>query len=209
MTVPTMLHRIAAELFGTFWLVLGGCGSAVFAAAFVSADAVSLGIGFLGVALAFGLTVLTAVYAFGTVSGGHFNPAVTLGAAIAGRVEWKAVVPYWLAQVVGGLLGGLTIFVIAKGKPDFDPVGNMAANGIGGRRDFAGRRLPKLHPSHRAWRSDDRTNHRHHGECRDHERRRRRRHRHPERQRHQHQRRPGRRQRRAHPRRGWFHLHRL
>ncbi len=131
MPVPTMLHRIAAELFGTFWLVLGGCGSAVFAAAFVSADAVSLGIGFLGVALAFGLTVLTAVYAFGTVSGGHFNPAVTLGAAIAGRVEWKAVVPYWLAQVVGGLLGGLTIFVIAKGRPDFDPVGNMAANGFG------------------------------------------------------------------------------
>lgn len=84
MPVPTMLHRIAAELFGTFWLVLGDCGSAVFAAAFVSADAVSLGIGYLGVALAFGLTVLTAVYAFGTVSGGHFNPAVTLGAAIAG-----------------------------------------------------------------------------------------------------------------------------
>lgn len=131
MPVPTMLHRIAAELFGTFWLVLGGCGSAVFAAAFVSSDAVSLGIGFLGVALAFGLTVLTAVYAFGTVSGGHFNPAVTLGAAIAKRVEWKAVLPYWLAQVVGGLLGGLTIFVIAKGRPGFDPIGNMAANGFG------------------------------------------------------------------------------
>jgi aquaporin Z len=131
MPVPTMLHRIAAELFGTFWLVLGGCGSAVFAASFVTADAVSLGIGFLGVALAFGLTVLTAVYAFGTVSGGHFNPAVTLGAAIAGRIEWKAVLPYWLSQVVGGLLGGLTIFVIASGRPDFDPVGNMAANGFG------------------------------------------------------------------------------
>ena len=131
MPVPSMQHRFAAELFGTFWLVLGGCGSAVFAAAFVSADDVSLGIGFLGVALAFGLTVLTAVYAFGTVSGGHFNPAVTLGAAIAGRVEWKALVPYWLAQVVGGLLGGLTIFVIAKGRPGFDPVGNMAANGFG------------------------------------------------------------------------------
>ncbi|MGB3353697.1 MAG: aquaporin Z [Mycobacterium sp.] len=131
MPVPTMLHRIAAELFGTFWLVLGGCGSAVFAASFVTADAVSLGIGFLGVALAFGLTVLTAVYAFGTVSGGHFNPAVTLGAAIAGRIEWKAVLPYWLSQVAGGLLGGLTIFVIASGRPDFDPVGNMAANGFG------------------------------------------------------------------------------
>ena len=131
MPVPTMLHRIAAELFGTFWLVLGGCGSAVFAAAFVSSDAVSLGIGFLGVALAFGLTVLTAVYAFGTVSGGHFNPAVTLGAAIAGRIEWKALLPYWIAQVAGGLLGGLTIFVIARGRPGFDPVGNMAANGFG------------------------------------------------------------------------------
>lgn len=131
MPAPSMLHRVAAEMFGTFWLVLGGCGSAVFAAAFVSADAISLGIGFLGVALAFGLTVLTAVYAFGTVSGGHFNPAVTLGAAIAGRVEWKALLPYWLAQVAGGLLGGLTILVIAKGRPDFDPVGNMAANGFG------------------------------------------------------------------------------
>ncbi|MCH9709501.1 MAG: aquaporin Z [Actinomycetia bacterium] len=131
MSFPSMLHRVAAELFGTFWLVLGGCGSAVFAASFVSADAISLGIGFLGVALAFGLTVLTAVYAFGNVSGGHFNPAVTLGAAIAGRVEWKALVPYWGAQVLGGLLGGLTIFVIAKGRPGFDAVGNMAANGFG------------------------------------------------------------------------------
>src|SRR6476620_1060966 len=131
MTAPTMFHRLAAEMIGTFWLVLGGCGSAVFSTAVFLPEGISVGIGLLGVAIAFGLTVLTAVYAFGTVSGGHFNPAVTLGAAIAGRVEWKAVVPYWLAQVVGGLLGGLTIFVIAKGKPDFDPVGNMAANGFG------------------------------------------------------------------------------
>ena len=88
MTTPTMLHRLTAEFIGTFWLVLGGCGSAVFAAKFAS-DGVSLGIGFLGVALAFGLTVLTGVYAFGTISGGHFNPAVTLGAALGapGRVE--------------------------------------------------------------------------------------------------------------------------
>src|SRR6478735_4001673 len=79
MREPTMLHRLAAEFIGTFWLVLGGCGSAVFAATFASADGVSLGIGFLGVALACGLTVLTDVYAFGTISGGHFSPAVTLG----------------------------------------------------------------------------------------------------------------------------------
>ena len=104
MTAPTMLHRLAAEFIGTFWLVLGGCGSAVFAAKFAS-DGVSLGIGFLGVAIAFGLTVLTGVYAFGTISGGHFNPAVTLGAALARRVEWKALPGYWIVQVIGGLVG--------------------------------------------------------------------------------------------------------
>lgn len=130
MPIPSMFQRIAAELFGTWWLVFGGCGSAVFAAAYVSDGSVSLGIGFLGVSLAFGLTVLTAVYAVGTVSGGHFNPAVTLGAAIAGRVEWKAVVPYWVAQVAGGLLGGATIFLIARGRPGFEAAGNMAANGF-------------------------------------------------------------------------------
>ena len=89
MTPPTMVHRLTAEFIGTFWLVLGGCGSAVFAAKFEASDGVSLGIGFLGVALAFGLTVLTGVYAFGTISGGHFNPAVTLGAALARRVNGK------------------------------------------------------------------------------------------------------------------------
>jgi aquaporin Z len=126
-----MSHRLAAELIGTFWLVFGGCGSAVFAAKFASVGGTSLGIGFLGVALAFGLTVLTGVYAFGTISGGHFNPAVTLGAAVAGRVEWKALPAYWAVQVLGGLLAGLAITVIAKGKPGFDPQGNMAANGFG------------------------------------------------------------------------------
>src|SRR3954452_22892224 len=131
MTPPTMLHRLTAEFIGTFWLVLGGCGSAVFAAKFASSDGVSLGIGFLGVALAFGLTVLTGVYAFGTISGGHFNPAVTLGAALAKRVEWKAVPGYWIAQVVGGLVGGLLIYVIASGKPDWTATGHMAANGFG------------------------------------------------------------------------------
>jgi aquaporin Z len=130
-TTPTMMHRLAAEMFGTFWLVLGGCGSAVFAATVLSDKGAMLGIGFLGVAIAFGLTVLTGVYAFGTVSGGHFNPAVTLGAAIARRVEWKALPLYWIVQVIGGLLGGLLIYFVARGRPGFDPTGNMAANGYG------------------------------------------------------------------------------
>ncbi|GAT01721.1 MIP family channel protein [Mycolicibacterium fortuitum subsp. acetamidolyticum] len=125
-----MSHRLAAEFIGTFWLVLGGCGSAVFAAKFLS-DGFSVGIGFLGVALAFGLTVLTGVYAFGTISGGHFNPAVTLGAALARRVEWAAVVPYWISQVIGGLVAGVVIYVIASGKDGWSATGNMAANGYG------------------------------------------------------------------------------
>jgi len=125
-----MFHRLAAEMIGTFWLVLGGCGSAVFAAKFLSGG-VSVGIGFLGVALAFGLTVLTGVYAFGTISGGHFNPAVTLGAALARRVEWKVLPGYWIVQVIGGLLAGLLIYLIAKGKEGFTATGNMAANGFG------------------------------------------------------------------------------
>jgi aquaporin Z len=126
-----MGHRLAAEFIGTFWLVFGGCGSAVFAAKFAGDDGVSLGIGFLGVALAFGLTVLTGVYAFGTISGGHFNPAVTLGAALAGRVEWKALPGYWVAQVIGGLAAGVLIYVIARGQQDWTATGNMAANGFG------------------------------------------------------------------------------
>lgn len=130
MSTPTMSHRLAAEFIGTFWLVLGGCGSAVFAAKFLS-DGFSVGIGFLGVALAFGLTVLTGVYAFGTISGGHFNPAVTLGAVLARRVEWAAVVPYWISQVVGGLVAGVVIYVIASGKDGWSATGNMAANGYG------------------------------------------------------------------------------
>ncbi len=125
-----MLHRLAAEFIGTFWLVLGGCGSAVFAAKFAS-DGISVGIGFLGVALAFGLTVLTGVYAFGTISGGHFNPAVTLGAALARRVEWKALPAYWVTQVIGGLAAGMVIYIIAKGKDGWTATGNMAANGYG------------------------------------------------------------------------------
>jgi aquaporin Z len=130
MSAPTMFQRLAAELIGTFWLVLGGCGSAVFAAKVVS-NGFPVGIGFLGVALAFGLTVLTGVYAFGTISGGHFNPAVTLGAAVARRIEWKAVPGYWIVQVIGGLIAGLVIYVVAKGKPGFTATGHMAANGYG------------------------------------------------------------------------------
>ena len=130
MSAPTMFHRLAAEFIGTLWLVLGGCGSAVFAAKFTSGDT-SVGIGFLGVALAFGLTVLTGVYAFGTISGGHFNPAVTLGAALAKRVEWSALPFYWVAQVLGGLVGGALIYLIASGRDGWSAAGNMAANGYG------------------------------------------------------------------------------
>jgi aquaporin Z len=131
MTAPTMFHRLAAEMIGTFWLVLGGCGSAVFATSVFLPEGVSVGIGLLGVAIAFGLTVLTGVYAFGTISGGHFNPAVTLGAALAKRVEWKALPAYWTVQVIGGLLAGLVIYFIAKGKQGFSATGTMAANGFG------------------------------------------------------------------------------
>ncbi len=130
MREPTMLHRLAAEFIGTFWLVFGGCGSAVFAAKFTS-DGTSLGIGFLGVALAFGLTVLTGVYAFGTISGGHFNPAVTLGAALARRVEWKALPAYWVTQVIAGLVAGMMLYVVAKGQEGWTATGHMAANGFG------------------------------------------------------------------------------
>ncbi|GAY17878.1 aquaporin Z [Mycobacterium sp. shizuoka-1] len=134
MTAPTMTHRLAAEFVGTFLLVLGGCGAAVFAAN--PAEDSSVGIGFLGVSLAFGLTVLTGVYAFGTISGGHFNPAVTLGAALAKRVEWKALPAYWVVQVIGGLVGGAVIYWIAKGKQGFTAAGHMAANGYGEHSPF-------------------------------------------------------------------------
>lgn len=132
---PTMFSRLAAEFLGTFWLVLGGCGSAVFAAGFLNADGTHLGIGFLGVALAFGLTVLTGAYALGHISGGHFNPAVTLGAFLAGRIEAKAIAPYMVTQVVGGIVAALVLFLVASGQSDFaiDPsaAGSFATNGYG------------------------------------------------------------------------------
>ncbi len=134
MSAPTMAHRLAAEFVGTFLLVFGGCGAAVFAAD--PAEDKSVGIGFLGVSVAFGLTVLAGVYAFGVISGGHFNPAVTLGAALAKRVEWKALPAYWVVQVIGGLVAGLVIWVIAKGKSGYTATGHMAANGYGAHSPF-------------------------------------------------------------------------
>jgi len=118
-----MSRKLAAEFFGTFWLVFGGCGSAVLAAGFPQ-----LGIAFAGVALAFGLTVLTMAYAVGGISGGHFNPAVTLGLAIAGRCRWAELVPYWVAQVVGGIAGAGVLYLIASGAPGFT-AGGFASNG--------------------------------------------------------------------------------
>jgi aquaporin Z len=135
MRTPAMSARLGAEALGTFWLVFGGCGSAIFAALFLSPETngqrVQLGIGFVGVALAFGLTVMTMAYAVGHVSGAHFNPAVTIGAAVAGRFEWRDVPAYVVTQLVAGLLAGAALFGIANGKPGFDATGHMAANGYG------------------------------------------------------------------------------
>ncbi|RUM95576.1 aquaporin Z [Pseudaminobacter arsenicus] len=121
-----MSRRLFAELLGTFWLVFGGCGSAVLAAGFPD-----LGIGFLGVALAFGLTVLTMVYAVGGISGGHFNPAVSVGLAVAGRLPAKDLVPYVIAQLVGAVIASALLFVVASGKVDFSLANGFAANGYG------------------------------------------------------------------------------
>ncbi|MFN4114045.1 MAG: aquaporin Z [Sphingomonadaceae bacterium] len=120
-----MIRKLSAETLGTFWLVFGGCGSAVLAAAFPE-----LGIGFAGVSLAFGLTVLTMAYAVGGISGGHFNPAVTLGLCVAGRHGWGELVPYWVAQVLGAFLAAGTLFVIASGMEGWTP-GGFASNGYG------------------------------------------------------------------------------
>jgi aquaporin Z len=120
-----MSRRVVAEFFGTFWLVLGGCGAAVLAAGFPN-----LGIGFLGVAFAFGLTVLTMAYAVGHISGGHFNPAVTLGLWAAGRCAHKHVIPYIIAQVVGAIIAAAVLWAIASGKSGWVP-GNFASDGYG------------------------------------------------------------------------------
>ena len=121
------MNKYLAEAFGTFWLVLGGCGSAVLAAGFPD-----VGIGLLGVALAFGLTVLTMAFAIGHISGCHLNPAVTVGLWAGGRFETKDVAPYIIAQVLGGLIAGGILYVIATGQAGFDVVGSgFAANGYG------------------------------------------------------------------------------
>lgn len=120
-----MVRKLSAEFLGTFWLVFGGCGSAVLAAGFPE-----LGIGFAGVALAFGLTVLTMAYAVGGISGGHFNPAVSLGLAVAKRFPWQDLIPYWIAQLVGAVAAASALFVIASGTDGWT-AGGFASNGFG------------------------------------------------------------------------------
>ncbi len=120
------MKSYAAEFFGTFWLVLGGCGSAVLAAAFPE-----VGIGLLGVALAFGLTVLTMAYAIGHISGCHLNPAVSVGLWAGGRFPGSQVLPYIIAQVIGAIVAGAVLFIIASGKEGFDVMAGFASNGYG------------------------------------------------------------------------------
>jgi len=121
-----MASKLIAEFIGTLWLVLGGCGSALIAAGFPG-----VGIGLMGVSLAFGLTVLTMAYAVGPISGGHFNPAVSLGLWAAGRFPGTMLVPYIAAQVVGGVVGAAILFVIASGQAGFDASAGFASNGYG------------------------------------------------------------------------------
>ena len=128
--LPANSSRWAAEFAGTFLLVFGGVGTALFAAGFPGDPGSPVNVGFLGVALAFGLTVVVGAYAFGPVSGGHFNPAVTVGLAAAGRFKWKDAPGYIIAQLVGGVAAAALLFVIAKDRVDAD-LGNFAANGYG------------------------------------------------------------------------------
>lgn len=121
-----MKSKLMAEFLGTFWLVFGGCGSAVLAA-----GVTDVGIGWLGVSLAFGLTVMTMAYAVGHISGGHFNPAVSLGLAMAGRFESKELVPYWVSQIAGAIAAAAVLYVIMANGAGFDGVGGFASNGYG------------------------------------------------------------------------------
>jgi len=132
MNEPKLLNKLMAEFLGTLWLTFGGCGSAVFAAHFLSTDStpVNLGIGFVGVSLAFGLTVLTMAYAVGHISGGHFNPAVSLGLVVGKRFPASQLLPYWAAQVVGAIVGAGLLFVIASGKTGFSSAGFSGAGGF-------------------------------------------------------------------------------
>jgi aquaporin Z len=123
MAAPTTSHKLGAEALGTFWLVLGGCGTAILA---------GKDVGNLGIALAFGLTVLTGAYAFGHISGGHFNPAVTVGLAAARRFSWNEVIGYVVAQLIGAAVAATVLYVIASGQADFDAhASGFAANGYG------------------------------------------------------------------------------
>jgi len=122
----SLSKKLSAEFFGTFWLVFGGCGSAVLAAAFPA-----VGIGLLGVSLAFGLTVLTMAYAVGHISGGHFNPAVTVGLFTARRIPASDVLPYIVAQVIGAIVAAAVLYLIASGKVGFDASAGFASNGFG------------------------------------------------------------------------------
>ena len=121
-----MVSKLSAEFVGTFWLVLGGCGSAVLAAAFPD-----VGIGLLGVSLAFGLTVSGGAYALGPISGGHFNPAVSVGLCAGGRFPTALLLPYIVAQVLGGIVGAGVLYLIASGRPDFSLAAGFASNGYG------------------------------------------------------------------------------
>ncbi|KGL63681.1 aquaporin Z [Polaribacter sp. Hel1_85] len=118
------MKKYFAELFGTFWLVFGGCGSAIFAAGFPE-----LGIGFVGVSLAFGLTVLTMAYAVGHISGGHFNPAVSFGLWAGGKFSAKELIPYIISQLVGAILAASALYIIVSGKAGFESIDGFAANG--------------------------------------------------------------------------------
>ncbi|MBU2950281.1 aquaporin Z [Tamlana agarivorans] len=120
------MKKLFAEFFGTFWLVFGGCGSAIFAAGYPE-----LGIGFAGVALAFGLTVLTMAFAVGHISGGHFNPAVSFGLWAGGKFEAKDLIGYIVAQLAGGLVAAGALYLIVTGKSDFETIGGFASNGYG------------------------------------------------------------------------------
>lgn len=137
MDTPPLAAKLGAEFLGTFGLVFGGCGSAVLAAIYLDDDGLQLGIGILGVALAFGLSVLTGAYAFGHVSGGHFNPAVSVGLAVARRFEWRQVPAYVVTQVVAGTLAAAVLFVIATGEAGTTAAdvsaGGFASNGYGDR----------------------------------------------------------------------------
>ena len=134
MREPSLAAKLGAEFLGTFLLVFAGCGSVVLAGEFLSKNDVELGIGLLGISLAFGLAVLVGAFAFGHVSGGHFNPAVSIGLAIAKRFEWKGVLPYVITQIVASTVAGALLLAIASGKPGFSAVeSGFATNGYGDR----------------------------------------------------------------------------